>query len=156
MGQALTIGNVARVTGVTAKTIRYYEAIGVVPVPGRTSAGYRRYQQPDIERLRFVSRARSLGLPLDRLRMLASALDGDSPAPLPPRLLRLVREQLAAVRRQMGELERLRQQLERVSHRMRRRNQRRRVGPCRCLDTDDQSPRRQPAHRSSERREVSS
>ena len=64
MAHALAIGQVARTTGVAAKTIRYYEQIGVLPTAGRPSSGYRQYDQSDIERLRFISRARSLGLPL--------------------------------------------------------------------------------------------
>jgi DNA-binding transcriptional MerR regulator len=137
MAHPLTIGQAAKSSGVATKTIRYYEEIGVLPVAGRTSSGYRQYDQSDVERLRFISRARALGLPLQRLRILTTVLNGGSKAAFRPRLLRLVYEQLAAVQRQIGELELLRQQLERVSDRMRRVKRRRRVGACRCLDTDD-------------------
>ena len=136
MAHALTIGQVAKTSGVAAKTIRYYEEIGVLPVASRAPSGYRQYGQSDVERLRFISRARSLGLPLERLRMLTTALNGGPTSTFRPRLLMLVHEQLAAVKRQIAELELLRQQLERVSHRMRRMN-RPKGGGCRCLDTDD-------------------
>lgn len=43
MAQTFTIGQVAKTTGVAAKTIRYYEEIGVVPTPSRTVSGYRQY-----------------------------------------------------------------------------------------------------------------
>ena len=72
----VTIGQLARATGVTAKTIRYYEAIGVLPPPRRSAAGYRQYDRPAIDRLRFVRRARALGLPLGELKTLVATLDG--------------------------------------------------------------------------------
>ena len=62
MAHGLTIGQVAKTSGVAAKTIRYYEQIGVLPTPSRAASGYRLYDQPGVERLRFIRRARSLGL----------------------------------------------------------------------------------------------
>jgi DNA-binding transcriptional MerR regulator len=129
MAQLLTIGQVASATGVTAKTIRYYERIGILPPPGRTAAGYRQYDHAGVERLRFVRRARSLGLPLRRLKALTRDRAG-----LRPELRVLVREQLAAVQHEMAELARLRGQLERVSQRLRGAGRARHAGPCRCLD----------------------
>jgi DNA-binding transcriptional MerR regulator len=141
MGHALTIGQVAKTTGVSAKTIRYYEEIGVLPVASRTASGYRQYDESAVERLRFIGRARSLGLPLQRLRMLAVALNGGPRTTLRPRLLALVHEQLSAVQRQISELDVLRQQLERVSDRMRRSARPGHTGACRCLDTEDATAR---------------
>jgi len=143
MASALTIGQVAKSTGVPAKTIRYYEEIGVLPMAARASSGYRQYDETALERLRFISRARSLGVPLERLRMLTTALDGGPRATLRPRLFALVREQLSTVQHQIAELELLRQHLENVSHRMRRSGRRRRDGVCHCLDTDDTTERQQ-------------
>ena len=60
-GNGTNIGEVARQTGVGAKAIRFYESIGLLPSPERGANGYRRYGPPDVERLRFVARARSLG-----------------------------------------------------------------------------------------------
>ena len=138
MAQPLTIGRVAKTTGVAAKTIRYYEQIGIVPAPSRTASGYRQYDQADVERLRFIRRARSLGLPLERLKTLTTTLNGAAPRPrLRPRLLALVREQLSVVQHQIAELELLRQQLEQVSQRMLTAAGGRHTGPCRCLETED-------------------
>jgi len=64
VAHALTIGQLAKATGVGAKTIRFYEQIGVLPTSNRTAAGYRQYDQSGVQRLRFIRRARSLGLPL--------------------------------------------------------------------------------------------
>ncbi|NQV55425.1 MAG: Cu(I)-responsive transcriptional regulator [Rhodospirillales bacterium] len=60
----MNIGKLSELTGVTAKTIRYYESIKLIPEPPRTPGGYRDYDAPDIETLRFVNRARKLGFPL--------------------------------------------------------------------------------------------
>ncbi len=139
MARPLTIGQVAKTTGVAARTIRYYEAVGVLPIPARTASGYRQYDESAVERLRFISRARSLGLSLPRLRTLTSALNGGPRPTFRPRLLGLVQEQLAAVHLQIGELDLLRRQLEQVSHRMLTSARRRDTGSCRCLETEDAS-----------------
>jgi MerR family transcriptional regulator, copper efflux regulator len=137
MAHPLTIGQVAKTTGVAAKTIRYYEEIGVLPIPDRTAAGYRQYDESAVERLRFISRARSLGLQLQRLRVLTSALNGGRRASLRPRLLALVQEHLSAVQDRIAELKVLRQQLEGISQRMLMSARRRDSGACRCLEAED-------------------
>ena len=76
MAHALTIGQLAKATGVAAKTIRFYEQIGVLPTPNRTAAGYRQYDQSGVQRLRFIRRARSLGLPLRDVKTVIVGLDG--------------------------------------------------------------------------------
>jgi Cu(I)-responsive transcriptional regulator len=68
----LDIGKCARVTGIPAKTIRYYESIGLLPPPKRAENGYRLYGGTEIETLRFVRRARDLGFSLEEVaRLLA-------------------------------------------------------------------------------------
>jgi Cu(I)-responsive transcriptional regulator len=57
----MQIGAVARKSGVPAKTIRYYESVGLIDQAGRNDSGYRVYGPRDIQTLRFISRARSLG-----------------------------------------------------------------------------------------------
>ena len=142
MASRLTIGQIARTSGVAAKTIRYYEQIGVLPAPGRAASGYRLYDQPAVERLRFIRRARSLGLPLQQLKTLMSALNGGSHPPLRPRLRALVRGQLDAVKNQIAELELLRHQLEQVFQRMRTPAPRPAGGACQCLETTNAPVRR--------------
>ena len=136
MTQALTIGQLARATGVPAKTIRYYEQVGVLPPPVRTPAGYRQYARRGVHRLLFVRRARALGLSLQHLKTLAAALDGGPRGAVRSRLLEVVRAQLSAVHAQRAELQRLQRQLEQVLRRLRapgRRDQA--AAGCRCLGT---------------------
>lgn len=61
----MTIGTIARLSGLSAKTIRYYEEIGLVTAPCRTEAGYRLYTDTDLHILTFVRRARDLGFGLN-------------------------------------------------------------------------------------------
>ncbi len=66
----MVIGEAAKASGVSAKMLRYYEGIGLIPAAGRTPAGYRTYDAGDVETLRFIRRARDLGLSMPRIRLL--------------------------------------------------------------------------------------
>jgi DNA-binding transcriptional MerR regulator len=71
----LKIQDLSLQTGVTAKTIRYYEQVGVLPPPARRSNGYREYTQADVDRLRLVAGARRLELSLDDIREIIALRD---------------------------------------------------------------------------------
>ena len=66
----MNIGKAARASGVSAKMIRYYESIGLIPEAARTEAGYRSYGAREVQILRFVRRARDLGFPVATIQEL--------------------------------------------------------------------------------------
>src|SRR5262245_65998579 len=115
MERPLTVGQLARATGVPAKTIRYYEQVGVLPVPRRSDAGYRHYSRHDVHRLLFIRRARALGLSLANLKMLTDDLDSGECLTMRPRLAALVEVSLRTVPLQLGVCYLIESQLKRVS-----------------------------------------
>ena len=66
----MQIGEASGATGVSAKMIRHYEAIGLIPAAGRRDSNYRDYGAEDIHRLGFIRRARDLGFSIDEIREL--------------------------------------------------------------------------------------
>lgn len=66
----MNISQAAERSGVPAKTIRYYEDIGLIPPAERTASGYRQYGPKDVETLRFINRARSLGFSVPDVQAL--------------------------------------------------------------------------------------
>ena len=69
------IGEVAEAVGLSLRTIRYYEEVGVVPPSGRTAGGFRLYTGDDIERLRLVKQMKPLDFSLDEMRDLLDVRD---------------------------------------------------------------------------------
>ncbi len=104
------IGELARLTGIPAKTIRFYEDRAILPPPSRTDAGYRVYCSPDIQRLLFIKRAKEMGLSLDAIRSIIAIRDGGS---VPCSHVRAVLdEKLRDVRERLYALSELEQELE--------------------------------------------
>ena len=70
--QAMNIGQAAKASGVSAKMIRHYEEVGLVPAPNRTDAGYRQYTEAEVHTLRFIRQARDLGFSIHEIGELVS------------------------------------------------------------------------------------
>ena len=68
----MNIGQVAKLSGISAKMIRYYEQIGLMPKAMRSEAGYRYYNSVDIDNLKFIRRARDLGFSVEQISALLS------------------------------------------------------------------------------------
>ncbi len=98
-------GDLAKLTGCNFETIRYYENIGVMPEPPRTSKNYRAYDESHVARLRFIMRARELGFTLDEVRDLLALVDGG--AQTCGEVQALANAHLASVRAKIADLKRI-------------------------------------------------
>ncbi len=108
----LTIGMLARKTGTKVQTIRYYEQIGLMPEPGRTAGGQRRFDEADVDRLSFIRHARQLGFSLDAIRELLELSDHpDRPC---KEANAIASRHLREVERRIARLEALRTELSRM------------------------------------------
>jgi DNA-binding transcriptional MerR regulator len=144
MERPLTVGQLARATGVPAKTIRYYEQVGVLPEPQRSGAGYRHYSRHDVHRLLFIRRARALGLSLANLKTLTAELDSGECLTMRPRLYELVTEQLRTVHQQIAEFQVLERQLAQVLQRLQTTAPVSHADGCQCLGSE--APEEQEPH----------
>jgi DNA-binding transcriptional MerR regulator len=82
----LRIGDLARITGLSIKTLRYYERRGLLKPPPRTQGGYRLYGSEEVARLRFIQRAKLLGLKLEEIRELVELAARCNEGEIVPRL----------------------------------------------------------------------
>lgn len=94
-----TVGSVARLSGVTVRTLHHYDQIGLLRPSGRSEAGYRRYADADLARLERILYYRELGFDLDRIRQLMTDGDGTTTAHL--------RRQHALLLERIGRLQRM-------------------------------------------------
>lgn len=109
-----SIGDLARETGTKAVTVRYYEKIGLLPIPPRTSGNYRAYGDDHMRRLRFIRRCRELGFTLEQVRAMLS-LSADAARDCAD-VDRITVEHLAEVEEKIADLQRLAKELRRLSN----------------------------------------
>ena len=112
------ISEVAERTGFSAPTLRFYEDIGVIASAGRSGNGYRRYDDRDLQRLRFITRSKRLGLSLEEISGLVELLDLEECAPVQERLRELLAAKRQVLAEQIAELESLSAELSRVADRV--------------------------------------
>ncbi|PZW65396.1 MerR family copper efflux transcriptional regulator [Pseudomonas sp. URMO17WK12:I1] len=106
----MNIGQAAKHTGLSAKMIRYYEAIGLLPSAGRSESGYRQYGEDDLQRLRFIRRARDLGFSLTESGRLLALWHDRERASADVKALAV--EHIEALNGKIAELEALRDTLQ--------------------------------------------
>lgn len=124
----MRIGEVASLSGLSDKTIRYYEDIGVLDPPARTPSGYRNYTPEATDRLAFIRSAQAVGLTLGEIRGILALRDrGTTPC---GHVLDLITARAADLDRRISELQRLRTELGRL------------VARAEHLDPADCDPRR--------------
>ena len=100
----MKIGDLALQTGLSTKTIRYYEDLGVLPTPDRSSNGYRSYHDGVVDRIGFIRDAQAAGLSLTEIQLILDLRDsGESTC---AHTLALMESHLADVGRQLDELHR--------------------------------------------------
>ena len=124
----LAIGTLAKRTGTKVQTVRYYEQIGLMPEPGRTEGGQRRYGDADLDRLAFIRHARQLGFTLEAIRELLDL--SDNPSRSCAEVDVIAHRQLKEVEARIARLEALRKELKR----MLRECSRDTVSDCRVLE----------------------
>ena len=105
----MNIGDVARASGLPAKTIRYYEDIRLVR-PERGQNGYRDFSEADLHKLTFLGRARSLGFSIEECRTLLSLYEDRTRASADVK--RVAREHVARISTKIAELQAMRTTLE--------------------------------------------
>ena len=109
---AFTIGDMGKATATKIETIRYYEKIGLLPKPARTSSNYRDYGQAELGRLSFIRRSRDLGFSLDQVRALLGLSDDKSCDCAG--IDRIANQHLLEVDRKIADLRALRRELKAV------------------------------------------
>ena len=111
----MNIGEVAAETGVTAKSIRYYESINLIPAAERTEAGYRQYGDRDVQILHFIKRSRGLGFSVAEVAELLSLYQDRSRAS--GEVKRIVEARLSEIDQKISELESIRATLRTLADR---------------------------------------
>lgn len=110
----MRIAELAERVGVPTSTVRYYERIGLLALPGRTPSGYRDYDEGAAAQLLFITRGRRMGLSCEQITDLLPVWNGANCPGAHERVSELVREKQAEIRDRIGELERFDAQLEAV------------------------------------------
>ena len=108
----MKINEASRRAGLSTKTIRYYEAAGLLPPPKRNEAGYREFTEGDVARLQLIRRAKLLGLSLAAAQALADRAFAADCADFGDELMRTLADQRATIERRIAELTALRGELE--------------------------------------------
>ena len=114
---SMNIGEAAKASGVSAKMVRYYEEIGLIPKARRTLSGYRTYSPGDVHSLRFIKQARNLGFSIEQIeQLLALWQDRRRPSRKVKELAHAHIEELEARIREMRDMKRTLETLVKQCH----------------------------------------
>jgi DNA-binding transcriptional MerR regulator len=105
----MQISDLAEQLGITTRTIRLYEKMGLVEPPKRTDGKVRYYEAKDIKRFKFVLKVKALGLTLEEMKELADLFDKEQKVPekIMPRLIELLETHLKSIREKVATLQSL-------------------------------------------------
>ena len=138
---AHTVGAAAKAVGVSAKAIRIWEAKGLLPPAGRTESGYRLFTDDDIEILRFIIRAKTLGLTLPEVKSILD-LHRQGTAPC-EQVTALLDAHISDIDRAIAELRALRTTLSAALQNARHDQHRGRAATvCRIIESSSDNPRK--------------
>ena len=112
--KTLNIGEAAKRSGVSAKMIRHYEEIGLLPKVARTESGYRQYQDSDVHNLRFVRTARDLGFSIKEIESLLRLWQNRKRASKDVKRIALAR--INDLERRIEEMQTMKRALEHLAH----------------------------------------
>ena len=108
----ISIGQMAQAGNCKVQTVRYYEQIGLLPIPARSRGNQRLYQQIHVERIRFIRHSRELGFSLEKIREILSL--SDNPDRSCAEIDRITREHLQEVESRIARLQSLHGELQRM------------------------------------------
>jgi Cu(I)-responsive transcriptional regulator len=109
----VNIGEAAARSGVSAKMVRHYESLGLLPKVNRTEAGYRLYGEREVQRLRFIRRSRDLGFGMAQIAELLALWQDDGRTSADVKQIALAHA--ADLARRMAEMDEMRRALQRVA-----------------------------------------
>lgn len=118
MQAPLKIGQAARMTGLTVKALRYYEAAGILARPPRSEGGYRLYGPEEIRRLMLIKQARAMGFTRDQARELVELVDAGCCPAVRPGIRALIEEKLRHLDERLQDLTTLRAALWELSQKL--------------------------------------
>jgi Cu(I)-responsive transcriptional regulator len=114
MKEPVNIGEAAVRSGVSAKMVRYYESLGLLPEVGRTDAGYRLYSESNVHTLRFIRRARDLGFSMVEIGELLKLWQNKQRASADVK--RIALDHAADLNRRIEEMTAMKKTLEQLAH----------------------------------------
>lgn len=116
----MQISDLAETLGITTRTIRLYEKLGLVKPPNRTDGRVRYYEKTDVKRFKFVLKVKELGLSLEEMKELAQLYDRERQVPekIMPRLIELLDTHLKNIRQKISTLQSLEKDITAYRHRI--------------------------------------